>query len=141
MHQETPTPEYDEAHWMRSLENIANSLGNDGPPVQLCLIGSAVCIFSGMAARSSRDLDIWEPSSAYDLLELKAATEKAGLLFNPKDLLEPEIPYLQLVRPGIVQIGKFVPIHLFTMGRLVVSHPPIENIIAAKRPLHKEPEP
>ena len=42
------TPEYDKDRWMRALESLAHALGKDGPPVQLCLIGSAACIFSGM---------------------------------------------------------------------------------------------
>lgn len=123
---------YDEERWMRSLKAMSEALGKDGPQHHICLIGSAVCIFSGMAARTSRDLDIWEPASDYDLAELETAATKAGLLFNPKGVLEPESPYLQLVSPGIVQIGKFEPVRLFRLGRLTVSRPPAENIIAAK---------
>ena len=117
---------------MRSLECLAHALGKDGPPVQLCLIGSAACIFAGMELRTSEDLDIWQPASDYDYTELKDATENAGLGFNPTGILEPDQPYLQIVEPGIVQVGKFEPVRMFKMGRLIVTSPPIENIIAAK---------
>lgn len=132
MPQESPTPAYDRERWMRSLESMAQALGKDGPPVQLCLIGSAACIFAGMELRVSEDLDIWQPSSDYDLAELKNAAQTAGLSINPTGILEPDQPYLQIVEPGIVQIGKFKPVHMFRMGRLSVSRPPIENIIASK---------
>ncbi len=117
---------------MRVLENLAHALGKDGPPVQLCLIGSAACIFAGMELRTSEDLDIWQPASDYDYTELKNASENAGLCFSPTGMLEPDQPYLQIVEPGIVQVGEFEPVRMFKMGRLIVTRPPIENIIAAK---------
>lgn len=85
-----------------------------------------------MPERASRDLDIWRPHSDYDTLELKTAAEKVGLVFNPKDFIEPEQPYLQIVEPGIVQMGDFVPVLMEKMGRLELYRPPIENIIASK---------
>ena len=87
---ESPTPVYDKERWMRSLESMAHALGKEGPPIQLCLIGSAACLLGNMPERASRDLDIWKPESHYDTLELKAAAEQAGILFNPKEYLEPE---------------------------------------------------
>ena len=129
---ESSTPAYDRERWMRALESMARALGKDGQPVQLCLIGSAACIFAGMDLRVSEGLDIWQPSSDYDLTELKNAAEAAGLSCNPTGILEPDQPYLQIIEPGIVQIGKFKPVPMFKMGRLIVSRPPIENIIASK---------
>ncbi len=117
---------------MRALENIAAALGQEGPPVQLCLIGSAACLFAGMELRTTEDLDIWQPKSDFDFSELKAASEKAGLSFNPTGMLEPDQPYLQLVEAGIVQVGNFEPVRMFRIGRLIISRPPIENIIASK---------
>ncbi|MCX6866750.1 MAG: hypothetical protein NTV46_11140, partial [Verrucomicrobia bacterium] len=99
---------------------------------QLCLIGSAVCLLGNMPERVSRDLDIWKPASTYDTVELKTAAAHAGILFNPKDYLEPGEPYLKIVEPGIVQTGKFVPVLMERMGRLELYRPPIENIIASK---------
>jgi hypothetical protein len=45
--------------WLASLEKIAASLGPSGQPVKLCLIGSVACVFGGMAAGTTRDLDVW----------------------------------------------------------------------------------
>lgn len=126
------TDGYDREQWLLMLERIAAALGNDGPPVRLCLIGSAACLLGNMPERASHDLDVWKPASKYAIAELRNAVETAGLLFNPKDFLEPDAPYLQIVEPGIVQVGKFEPVHMETLGRLELYRPPIENIIASK---------
>jgi hypothetical protein len=123
---------YDKERWMRALEVMATELGKEGTPVRLCLIGSAACLLGNMPDRISRDLGIWKPSSEYDTLQLKSAAEKAGILFNPIGLLEPTQPYLQIVEPGIVQVGNFQPVLMEKMGRLEIYRPPIENIIASK---------
>ena len=117
---------------MRALEVMAAALGKEGSSVKLCLIGSAACVFAGMELRTTEDLDIWQPASDFDLIELRRAAEEAGLIFNPTDLLEPGQAYLQIVEPGIIQVGSFEPVVMFRMGRLIVSRPPVENIIASK---------
>lgn len=129
---EPEMPSYDKDRWMRALEAMALSLGKDGPPVKLCLIGSAACLLGNMPGRTSRDLDVWKPSSTYDSMELKSAATEAGVVFNPKETIEPHDPYLQIVEPGIVQIGEFEPVLMDRMGRLELYRPPIENIIASK---------
>ncbi|MCX6904893.1 MAG: hypothetical protein NTW03_15715 [Verrucomicrobia bacterium] len=43
--------------WMAVLERLAKSLPSEGPPVRLCLIGSAACLFGGMDGRASADLN------------------------------------------------------------------------------------
>jgi len=118
--------------WMAVLERLARSLPAEGPPLRLCLIGSAACLFGGMEGRTSADLDIWKPASDYDRLELKLAAETAGLLFDPKTTLEPDTPYLQLVEPGLTQLGEFVPVFVERLGRLHIYRPPVENLVAAK---------
>jgi len=118
--------------WWAVLERLASALGKKGPPLKLCLIGSAACLFEGMEGRASRGLDIWKPASDYDRSELKAAAQKAGLLFDPKTSLDPESPYLQLVEPGLTQLGAFEPVLLDRIGRLHLYRPPIENLVAAK---------
>ncbi len=123
---------YDRERWLRTLEDIASTLGSEGEPVELCLIGSAACILGGMDGRTSMDLDIWMPGSDFDELELKKAVLSAGLLFDPKSELEPDTPYIQIVEPGIVQMGKFVSVSVKRMGRLRISRPPYENLIASK---------
>ena len=85
-----------------------------------------------MEGRTSADLDIWKPASDYDRGELKAAAEKAGLLFDPKQTLEPDRPYLQLIEPGLTQLGAFEPVLIERIGRLHLYRPPVENLIAAK---------
>jgi len=123
---------FDRDRWLRALEEIAIALGKEGDPVEICLIGSAACIFGGMEGRTSRDLDVWQPESDFDITEFKKATEFAGLAFNPTSIIEPNIPYLQIVEPGIVQIGSFTPVKLMRMGRLRLTRPPVENLVAAK---------
>jgi hypothetical protein len=118
--------------WWAVLADLSGALGKEGSPVRLCLIGSAACLFGGMEGRTSADLDIWRPASDYDRHELKTAAEKAGLLFDPKQTLEPDRPYLQLVEPGLTQLGAFEPVFIERMGRLQLYRPPAENLIAAK---------
>ena len=125
-------PDLDADAWMAVLERLAGALGEDGAPARLCLIGSAACLFGGMEGRTSRDLDVWRPASDYDRLELKHAAEAAGLLFDPKTTLEPGMPYLQIVEPGLTELGPFTPVLHERMGRLHVFRPPIENLIASK---------
>lgn len=118
--------------WSAVLADLAQALGKEGDPLRLCLIGSAACLFGGMDGRTSADLDIWKPASDYDRRELKAAAEKIGLLFDPKQTLEPDRPYLQLVEPGLTQLGAFKPVLIERMGRLQLFRPPVENLIASK---------
>ena len=118
--------------WMRILEKLAAALPSPGPPVKLCLIGSAACLFGGMDGRTSADLDVWRPQSDYDRGELRAAAEVAGILFDPKSALDPEKPYLQIVEPGLTQLGAFEPVLVDRMGRLEIYRPPVENLVAAK---------
>jgi hypothetical protein len=118
--------------WSAVLADLSQALGKEGSPVRLCLIGSAACLFGGMQGRTSADLDIWKPASDYDRQELKIAAEKAGLLFDPKQTLEPDRPYLQLIEPGLTQLGKFEPVLIDRIGRLHLYRPPVENLVAAK---------
>lgn len=118
--------------WMAVLERLAAALGKDGPPVRLCLIGSAACLFGGMDGRTSRDLDIWKPASDFDRLELKRAAETAGLGFDPKATLLPDQPYLQFIEPGLVEVGPFEPVFVDRLGRVQLFRPPIENLILSK---------
>jgi hypothetical protein len=118
--------------WMAVLERFAAALPPEWPALRLCLIGSAACLFGGMEGRTSCALNIWKPASDYDRLELKTAADKAGLLFDPKTTLEPDIPYLQLVEPGLTQLGPFEPVLVERLGRLQIYRPPTENLVAAK---------
>ena len=125
-------PTLNAEEWMRILEKVAAALPPQGPPVKLCLIGSAACLFGGMDGRTSADLDVWRPHSDYDRAELRIAAEVAGILFDPKATLDPEKPYLQIVEPGLTQLGAFEPVPVDRIGRLEICRPPVENLIAAK---------
>lgn len=118
--------------WSAVLADVSEALGKDGAPLRLCLIGSAACLFGGMDGRTSSDLDIWKPASDYDRRELQVASLKAGLLFDPKQALDPDRPYLQLVEPGLTQLGEFEPVFIERIGRLQLFRPPVENLIASK---------
>lgn len=118
--------------WSAVLTDLAQALDKEGAPLRLCLIGSAACLFGGMEGRTSADLDIWKPASDYDRRELQAAAIQAGLLFDPKQTLEPDRPYLQLIEPGLTQLGEFEPVFIERIGRLQLYRPPVENLIAAK---------
>ena len=100
----------DSAAWLNFLEKLGEALDKDGPPVRLCLIGSAACLFGGMEGRTSQDLDIWRLHSEYDRTELKRAAEAAGLDFDPKGTLDPDRPYLQIVEQGPTELGDFAPV-------------------------------
>lgn len=102
-------------------------------PTTLVVIGSAVCISLGQADRMTMDIDIWSPSSSFDLGVLRRACDASDIIFDPKEHDEPTKPYLQLIEPGIVQLGAFdKTLQLFTTGNLVVKRPPAENVIASK---------
>ena len=118
--------------WKLALERVSGALRPEGAPLRLCLIGSAACLFGGMEGRASLDLDVWKPASDYDRVELQRATEAAGLQFDPKGALEPGTPYLQIVEPGLTELGQFSPVLIERLGRLHIYRPPIENLIAAK---------
>lgn len=118
--------------WLAALEKIAEALPAAGPPVKLCLVGSAACLLEAMPGRASRDLDVWQPESDFDLLELKRAVEAAGLAFDPRESLLPDRPYVQIITPGPSQTGRFVPVLWARMGRLHIYLPPWPNLIASK---------
>ncbi len=118
--------------WISLLEKIAEALPTEGPVVRLCLVGSAACLLEAMPGRASRDLDVWQPRSDFDRLELKRAVEAAGLLFDPRDALVPNRPYVQIITPGPSQAGDFTPVLWARMGRLHVYLPPWPNLVASK---------
>jgi hypothetical protein len=104
--------------WRPAPESGSGSraLPPEGPPVRLCLIGSAACLFEGMPGCASRDLDVWVPESDFDRKESRDAVERSGLLFDPRDVLDPDRPYLQLVTPGPTQMGEVTPVLWVRMG-------------------------
>lgn len=119
--------------WLEKLAIIDRSLQKQDATAHLTLVGSAAGIFAGQPARTSMDLDVWKPKSVYQIGSLRKAVEDAGLLFDPKSVLDPEKPYIQLMEPGLAQTGSFdhcEPLEQF--AALHVERPPIANLIAAK---------
>lgn len=115
--------------WAEKLKLISQHLEH---PASLCIIGSAVGMFA-QQDRISIDLDVWNKGSNFFYSDLKQAVEKAGLLFDPKAEMEPDQPYIQIVQPGVVQIGPYEETEtVLQETRLTIVRPPIENVIASK---------
>ena len=119
--------------WLAKLALISTNLGKQNAKANLVLIGGATGIFAGQPARTSIDIDVWKPRSTYQYAQLKQAVEDAGLLFDPKGVLEPDKPYVQMIEPGLCQTGKFEKTEpLENFGALTTERPPIANLIAGK---------
>ncbi len=88
--------------WEERLAALGAALSALGSEASLEVIGAWPVIDAGMPGRSSLDLDVWMPGSQMDRSTLRAACETAGLDFDPID--EAARPYVQFVRPGIVQM-------------------------------------
>lgn len=107
----------------------------------ICVIGSTATILMGQPQRRTEDIDVWAKASIFDEGEMRTAAERAGLLYNPIED-EPNLPYIQIVHPGIVQVPGYdpdtktwlgkQPRTLWTAERLTVVCPPPEIIIASK---------
>lgn len=117
--------------WLQKLHEISSNLHD---VTELCLMGSATNVFEGQEARMTIDLDVWRRRSKFNPADLQAAVEKAGLLYNPTDYIEPDRPYLQIVEPGVAHCGEFTAAEqlLPGEGKLKLTRPPIANLIAAK---------
>lgn len=116
------------------LESLFIHLGEKlDKPASLMIIGSVVGMSLGQDDRMTADFDVWRPDSVFDLNSLKSACEAVGIVFNPQWHDEPDGIYLQMVDPGIVQIGKYSKKEvIFKSGNLEVVRPPLVNIIASK---------
>jgi hypothetical protein len=118
--------------WLDKLTLVDQSLQRQGGSAQLTLVDSAAGILTGQPGRTSIDLDVWKPGSRYQYQTLKTAVEEAGLLFDPK-MTEPDRPCLQMVEPGLTQLGQFETTDcLEQFGALRLERPPIANLVAAK---------
>lgn len=118
----------------KEMEDLLIKLGDAlETPTELVVIGSTVCMSMGQPDRMTMDIDVWRRDSAFDLGMLKKACAAVGISFDPKGYDEPDSVYLQMVEPGIVQLGKFSDTSLlFKTGNLEIRHPPPENVIASK---------
>ena len=125
-------PGLDRSDWIEKLEQLGRVLKKSGIQVEIVVLGSVPNILAGQPGRTTLDMDVWKPSSDFSEKELAKAARKVGLLFDPKGAVDPDMPYLQIVRPGIVQLGEFTAAPLERFGGLLMSRPPVENLIASK---------
>ena len=119
------------AEWEERLALLGRELAQRGSTASLTVVGSAPGILAGQPERTSMDLDVWRPTSDYDRRIFQVAVEAAGLLFDPRGD-EPAGPYIQLVEPGIVQMGRFEPELVDRFGGLHVFRAPAANLVASK---------
>jgi hypothetical protein len=102
-------------------------------PTTICVIGSSPGIISGQPDRQSRDIDVWRQRSVYDEADLRRACQQVGLLFDPKDQLEPDAVYIQIIQPGPVKLPlDFTAEVLGQYGILTVIMPQPALLSAAK---------
>jgi len=116
------------------MENLLIRLGDElKNPTSLCILGSAVSMSLGQVNRMTMDIDVWREDSSYDLGALKQACALVGIAFDPKGYDDPDTVYIQIIDPGIVQLGVFEKTSLlFKTGNLEICRPPIANVIASK---------
>ena len=110
-------------------------------PGTICVIGSAATILLGQLARQTDDIDVWADASQIAFDALQAASEAAGVTYDPKDAF-PRVPYIQIVQAGIVQVPGFNPDARTWLGEaervvwtgrmLTVTVPPPRSIVASK---------
>lgn len=102
-------------------------------PTTLCLIGSTPAIMLGQDGRQTQDIDIWHPASHYDTGELARICCEIGVLFDPTGDLDPDMVYLQIMRPGMVSLpSDIAPESIARFGNLTITMPPPALIAARK---------
>lgn len=102
-------------------------------PATICLIGSVPGIASGQQERSTQDIDVWRRASDFDTGHFMKACAAAGLLFDPRDDVDPAAIYVQIVQPGIVEMPADFPVETIgRFGNLTVTMPSPELLCAAK---------
>jgi hypothetical protein len=116
------------------LQDVLSRIGSAlKRPTSICVIGSTPAILSGQKDRQTQDIDVWDPASSFDTADLSDACVAAGALFDPSGQLDPDDIYLQVVRPGVVNLpNKFETVDLATFGNLKVVMPSPAVIVAAK---------
>jgi hypothetical protein len=75
-------------------------------PATICVTGSMPGIILGQPGRQSQDIEVWYPHSRYDETQFRRACRELGLLYDPRSELDPDAIYIQIVRPGIVNLPK-----------------------------------
>jgi hypothetical protein len=116
------------------LVRIFDLLGEKlATPATICVIGSSPAIIMGQPDRMSQDIDVWRQRSDYDETQLRRACEELGLLFDPKGEIEPKAIYLQIIRPGTVNLPHDFAVEVVgRYGALTVVMPQPALLAAAK---------
>ncbi len=116
------------------LVQIFGELGQKlAKPTTICVIGSSPGIVSGQPDRQSADIDVWRQRSIYDETEFRRACRELGLLYDPKDELDPDAVYVQIVQPGIVKLPLDFKVEILgRYGNLTVVMPDPALLSAAK---------
>jgi hypothetical protein len=116
------------------LLSLFDELGaNLVKPATICVIGSTPGIVLGQPERQSQDIDIWSQRSSYDETEFRRACQDAGVLFDPRGQIDPNAIYVQIIRPGIVNLPEHFEIEVLgRYGALTVAMPAPALLVAAK---------
>ena len=87
----------------------------------------------GQDARQTPDIDVWQPTSDFDVSDLRGACGKAGLLYDPTGNIEADDIYTPILRPGITMFPRtFETTVLGRYGNLTVDMPPVALVVATK---------
>jgi hypothetical protein len=116
------------------LVQIFDELGQKlAKPAMICVIGSTPGIILGQPGRQSQDIDVWYPHSRYDETQFRRACQELGLLYDPRSELDPDAIYIQIVRPGLVNLPKDFNVEILgEYGMLKVAMPDAALLSAAK---------
>jgi hypothetical protein len=116
------------------LARIFDELGRRlTAPATICIIGSSPGIILGQPDRQSQDIDVWRPNSQYDETQFRRACEELGLLYDPREELDPEAIYIQIVRPGLVRLPQDLKVEVVGQyGALTIAMPEPALLAAAK---------
>ncbi|QZO02026.1 DUF6036 family nucleotidyltransferase [Chenggangzhangella methanolivorans] len=102
-------------------------------PTTLCVIGSTPGIATGQKERQTPDIDVWFAGSSFDAAELSKVCRDIGVLYDPKGEIDPDKIYIQIIRPGIVQLpNDFETETIGRYGQLIVIMPTPDLLAAAK---------
>lgn len=102
-------------------------------PTSTCLIGSAPAILRGQPERQSQGIEVWQQRSTYDDTDFRRACQDTGLVFDPRGELDPTAIYVQIIRPGIVDLPRAFDLDILGQyGALTVAMPKPALLTAAK---------
>ena len=114
-------------HYLEQLGSLITK------PMKLTLIGSSINLLKKQDNRMTPDIDVYMPKSKFDLNELKKINKQLGIKLDlPGEDINENDEYIQLISPGIIEMGVFEEQHFMTFGNLEVYIPPSEFVVASK---------